>query len=135
MVLLDTDVISNLMRSAPPATLIRRFATLAPDAAFTSAISVSELVYGAHRSSRTGEILRRLEERVWPNVTVLPFDRDAAEVHGRVRAALEREGPPLPEPDLRIAAIALARSLTLITSNIRRFGRVPGLRVEDWIAD
>jgi tRNA(fMet)-specific endonuclease VapC len=135
MILLDTDVISNLMRTVPSAALVRHLASGAPEEQFTSAITVSELVYGAHRSPRTNEILRRLAERVWPNVRILPFDREAAEVHGKVRAGLERTGMPVPEPDLRIAAIALARSLTLITGNVRHFTRVPGLRVENWIAE
>ncbi len=135
MILLDTDVISNLMRTASSAVLVRRLAAVAPEEQFTSSITVSELVYGAHRSVREDEILRTLEERVWPNVTVLSFDREAAEVHGSVRARLERMGTPLPEPDLRIAAIALAHSLTLITGNVRHFTRVPGLRVENWLVD
>ena len=135
MLLLDTDVISNLMRTVPSATLVRRLAAAAPEEQFTTSITVGELVYGAYRSRRTDEILRRLEERVWPNVTILSFDRSAAEVHAEVRARLERLGTRLPEPDLRIAAIALVHSLTLITGSVRHFGRVPDLAVENWLAD
>lgn len=135
MVLLDTDVISNLLRTAPSPGLVRRLAAAAPEEQFTTSITVGELVYCAYRSVRTDEILRRLEERVWPNVTILPFDREAAEVHGRVRARLERMGTPLPESDSRIAAIALAHSLVLITGNVRHFARVPDLAVENWLAD
>jgi tRNA(fMet)-specific endonuclease VapC len=47
---------------------------------------------------------------------------------------LERAGTPLPEPDLRIAATALARSLTVATGNIRHFARIPGLNVENWLS-
>ena len=54
-------------------------------------------------------------------------------MYGRLRAELERNGRPLAEPDLRIAAIALARELTLVSGNARHFGRVPGLRVENWL--
>ena len=64
----------------------------------------------------------------------MPFDREAAEVYGPLRAELERQGRPLAAPDLQIAAIALSRDLTLITGNVRHFGRVPGLRVENWLA-
>jgi tRNA(fMet)-specific endonuclease VapC len=135
VILVDTDIVSNLMRTAPSPALIRRLAAVPPEEQFTSSITVSELIYGAHRSARADEILRRLDERVWPNLTVLAFDREAAEVHGRLRAQLERSGTPLPEPDLRIAAIALARSLTLITGNVRHFTRVPALQVENWLAN
>ncbi|HSR22290.1 MAG TPA: hypothetical protein VLW53_01985 [Candidatus Eisenbacteria bacterium] len=51
-----------------------------------------------------------------------------------MRADLERSGRPLAEPDLRIAAIALAHDLTLVTGNGRHFSRIPGLRVESWLA-
>lgn len=41
---------------------------------------------------------------------------------------------PVAEPDLRIASIALAHDLTLVTGNARHFSRVPGLNVENWMA-
>ena len=67
-------------------------------------------------------------------LTVLPFDEVAAEAYGSLRARLEAEGRRLDEPDLRIASIALSRDLTLVTANVRHFDRVPGLRVDNWLA-
>ena len=64
---------------------------------------------------------------------VLPFDTLAARTFGALKASLERKGTPLAEPDLRIASIALARGLILVTRNTRHFQRVPGLTVENWI--
>jgi hypothetical protein len=64
---------------------------------------------------------------------VLPFDQDAAEVYGPLRAQLERIGVRLDEPSLRIAAIALSRDLTLVTASARLYDRVPGLRIENWL--
>lgn len=61
---------------------------------------------------------------------VVPFDREAAEHHGRLRFALRHR--PIGERDLLIAAIAAANRLTVVTRNIREFGPVPGLRVEEW---
>ena len=80
-------------------------------------------------------VLGRLEELVWPNVRILAFDRSAAEVYGRVRAAFERSGKPMAEPDLRIASICLSTGATLATGNTRHFSRVPELVVEDWLKD
>ena len=48
-------------------------------------------------------------------------------------AALERDGTPIGNHDLFIAAHARSRDMTLVTRNAREFGRVPGLRVEDWL--
>jgi predicted nucleic acid-binding protein len=92
------------------------------------------MVYGAYRSDRHEHFLRLLEERLWPNVQILPFDRAAAETYGRIRADLERAGTPLAEPDLRIASIAITNELIVVTGNVRHFARVPGLRVESWLA-
>jgi tRNA(fMet)-specific endonuclease VapC len=65
---------------------------------------------------------------------VLPFDAGAAEVHGTLRARLEGEGRRLDEPDLRIASIALSKGLTVVTGNVRHFGRFPDLKVENWLS-
>lgn len=133
MFLFDTDIVSNVIRPAPSPALIRRLAAVSPDDQCTSAVTLGELVYGAHRTDRAEYFLRRLDETVLRDLMVLPFDRDAAHVFGRLRTQLERAGTPLPEPDLRIAAIALAGSLVLVTGNVRHFTRVPGLIVENWL--
>ncbi|MDP9373953.1 MAG: type II toxin-antitoxin system VapC family toxin, partial [Chloroflexota bacterium] len=53
--------------------------------------------------------------------------------YGTLRAELEAAGTPLAEPDLRIASIALTHDLTLVTGNLRHFGRISGLAVENWL--
>jgi tRNA(fMet)-specific endonuclease VapC len=52
--------------------------------------------------------------------------------YGRLRAELSRKGRPIGPLDTLIAAHALSLGVTLITSNIKEFRRVRGLRVEDW---
>ncbi len=131
--LFDTDTLSQVVKRSPSLALLSRLAIVPLEQQFTSAITVGELVYGAHRSQRRDHLLRQFEERLWPNVRVLPFDRVAADTYGRLRAGLESMGTPLSEPDLRIASIALSRELTVVTGNVRHFSRVPGLRVENWI--
>lgn len=133
MYLFDTDVLSNLLKRDPSPRLLRRLAEVPRAHQHTSAITVGELVYGAFRTSRPEYFVERLEARVWSNVVILLFDHAAAHVYGRVRAELERIGRPIGEPDLRIAAIALANRLTIVTGNVRHFAYVPGLAVEDWL--
>jgi tRNA(fMet)-specific endonuclease VapC len=62
----------------------------------------------------------------------LPFDDASARAYGEIRAALSRAGTPIGPNDLMIASIALTNGLVLITRNVREFGRVAGLRTEDW---
>lgn len=128
----DTDVISATIRPTPPMHLVRRLAMLPPEQQFTTAITVGELLYGAFRVGREA-LTARVEEVVRSAQTVLPFDAAAARVFARMKADLERIGTPLAEPDLRIAAIAVHHDLVMVTRNVRHFGRVPGLVVENWI--
>jgi tRNA(fMet)-specific endonuclease VapC len=129
----DTDVLSATMRREPPLALVRRLALVPADRQHTTAVTLGELLYGAARSQRA-DLVDRVRTLLGEAVTVLPFDAGAAAVYGRIRAELEGGGRPLAEPDLRIASITLARDLTLVTGNGRHFARVPGLRIEDWLA-
>lgn len=129
----DTDVLSAVLRRDPPLALLRRLARVPPSEQTTTAITVGELVYGAERRG-SPKLSQRVRELLESAVSIMPFDRRAAELYGELRAALEREGRRLDEPDLRIAAIARSRGLTLVTGNVRHFERVPELVVENWLA-
>ena len=133
MYLFDTDTLSNLLAKRPAARLLKRLAEVPAAAQFTSSITVGEIYYGLCKSSRPDDYRERLDRLVWPHVQIVPFDRHAAERYGQLRAELEREGKPLPDPDLMIAAIALTRKLTLVTGNIKHFARVKKLKVENWL--
>lgn len=133
MYLFDTDTLSELLKRSPSPGLLARLAAVSPEHQLTTAITVGEMVFGAHRSPKREYLLRQLAERVWPQVRILAFDRAAAESYGALRARLEQAGTPLSEPDMRIAAIALTHDLTVVTGNTRHFQRVGGLRVENWM--
>lgn len=111
---------------------MRRLARVAPEEQFTTAITLGELLYGAARRGNE-TLVERIRELLSEAVSILPFNEDAAEVYGPLRARLEASGRRLDEPDLRIASIALANGLTLVTGNVRHFQRVPGLSIEDWL--
>lgn len=131
MIVLDTDVVSDLMRPRPSPQLLERLARIDASEQATTAITIGELAYGAQHAQRP-ELYRRAI-RLLSGTRVLPFDRDAAERYGGIRHELERDGRRLPDPDLRIAATALVHRAVLITGNIRHFQRVPGLGCEDWL--
>lgn len=136
MYLLDTDILSNLMRRVPSTVLIARLAQVPPEQHFTSAITLSELLYGAYRlGAMANMLLQRLEKNLLPNLAVLPFDTDAAFKYGRTRADMEHRGNVVGDADLRIGAIALARGLTVVTGNVAHFLMIPGLNVENWLEE
>jgi tRNA(fMet)-specific endonuclease VapC len=130
----DTDVLSAVLRRDPPLKLVRRLARVPPEEQFTTAITLGELLYGAAKRG-SPSLAHRVRELITGVLAVLPFDERAAEVYGALRARLEAEGRRLDEPDLRIASIALSRGLTLVSGNVRHFGRVSELSLENWLAN
>lgn len=133
--LFDTDILSDLLRRAPSPILIRRLAMTPPDQQATSTITLGELYYGAMRLGDGGDTLRgRIDSTLLPNLAVVDFDARAARHYGTLRTDLERAGTPIGDADMRIASIALANDLTVVTANVRHFERVAGLRVENWLA-
>ena len=91
----------------------------------------AELLYGTLRSADPPHN-RALVEHFCRRFVSLPFDDRAADSYAAIRADLAATGQLIGPNDLLIAAIALANSVVLVTHNIREFGRVGGLRVEDW---
>jgi tRNA(fMet)-specific endonuclease VapC len=91
----------------------------------------AELLYGAAKSTIRERTLARLDH-FFDVFFSLPFDDRAAEAYGAIRAGLEKQGSPIGPNDLLIAATALANNVILITHNSREFGRVAGLKHEDW---
>jgi tRNA(fMet)-specific endonuclease VapC len=128
----DTDVLSAVLKGRLPDAARARISGLGPEKRHTSAVTVGELYYGALRSSATQRWLAAIDDLLL-EFACLDFDADSARRYGELRAFLERSGRRLDDPDLRIAAICLAKDEILVSGNERHFARVPGLRYENWL--
>ena len=131
MIVLDTDTLSELMRPRPSSRLVARLERVATAEQATTSITLGEIAYGARKANRLALYQRAIG--LLRGVRILDFDRAAAERYGEIRLVLEQTGVRLADPDLRIAAIALASDRLLVTGNVKHFARVPGLRSEDWM--
>lgn len=100
---------------------------------FVSAITKGEMFAGS-LGSRTPQRSRQRQERFFSRFRSLPFDDDAAEQYAKIYAHLKQSGLLIKVSDMQIAAIAMARGLTVITNDTDDFGRIPGLNIEDWTA-
>jgi tRNA(fMet)-specific endonuclease VapC len=78
------------------------------------------------RRSFIDHFLLRLPNLVWTS--------NAADRYGDIKALHKRQGTPIGEIDTQIAAHALAEGLILVTHNTKHFVKVPGLKLEDWVA-
>jgi tRNA(fMet)-specific endonuclease VapC len=101
---------------------------------FLSVVSASELLHGVHRAADRKTKAKRLAfvEGVLAAVPVLGIDLATARFHGQLWAELAQQGKMIGIHDAWLAATCLAHGLRLATGNLREFGRVPGLDVEQW---
>lgn len=128
--MLDTSLCIRVLRDRPPAA--RERFNLNADALSISTIVLTELLHGAARSARP-EHHRGEVERFAARLDVLPFDAFAANHAADIRANLERRGLMIGGYDVLIAGHARSRGLIVVTGNLGEFGRVEGLRSEDWL--
>ncbi len=139
MVVLDTDHLSVLEweTDTSASQLLARLSQLDPDEAVTTIINFEEQMRGwlaylarVRTLARQIEAYRRLQRHLdnYRTIPVLEFDPRAAAEFQRLRRSFRRIGTM----DLKIAAIVLVHSATLLSRNLSDFGKLPGLKVEDW---
>ena len=139
MIILDTNVISALMRQEFEPRVLAWSDSLPSETIWTTAVTVFEIRFGlevmagGRRRARleeafTGVLEEDLEGRV------LPLDSAAADIGGKVAAKRRRAGHPLDFRDIQIAGIALSRKATLATRNIRHFQDTGLTLVDPWAA-
>jgi tRNA(fMet)-specific endonuclease VapC len=102
---------------------------LQPQDVGISAIVAHELYDGAFKSQRASRKVALVDALQFE---VVEFDHEDARHAGEVRALLAARGAPIGPFDVLIAGQAKARELILVTHNTAEFGRVAGLRLEDW---
>ena len=136
--ILDTDIQSLLEFDSPDARLLKDRLAHVPDGDIAGTIISCEerlrgwLAFLAQNRSLEQQIetyvyLQRLITS-FQALRILPFDTSAATELRRLQAMK----PRLSTMDLKIAAIALSNNATLVTRNLVHFGKIPGLRAEDW---
>lgn len=127
--MLDTDICIYAINERPAAVL-NAFRAHAADGLGISAVTAAELFYGVARTGSARNLLA-LRQFLAP-LEIAPFDDQAAEVFGSLRAWLTAQGTPIGPYDTQIAAHAQSLGLTLVSNNTREFQRVPGLQLENW---
>jgi tRNA(fMet)-specific endonuclease VapC len=130
--LLDTNVLSEVIKKRPEPSVVDRLREIHPGSIFTSAVCVTELRYGTRRRPGAEALWERIAGEVLSRVRVLPFGGEEAVRAGDLLAELEAAGQPIGVEDVQIGATALVGSLTVATRNVRHFRRLPGLLVESW---
>jgi|SRR5579862_9835820 len=131
--LLDTNACIALINGQPAGVRARlRLAVEDGARIWVPSVVAFELWYGSAKSQNPERNAMRLREFFGGALRVIGFEEEDARRAGEVRAQLERIGKPIGAYDVLIAGQALRHGHTLVTANAREFGRVKGLRWEDW---
>jgi predicted nucleic acid-binding protein len=139
MILLDTNVISELVKAAPNQAVLAYVSGLAPETAFTAAVCEAEIRYGLARMAdgrRRDELIARMAEffEIGFLDQVLQFDRACAAVYGEIRHGREAAGKPITVEDAMIAATARAYGVQAIaTRNTKDFAGCGVTLIDPWL--
>lgn len=126
MIVLDTNVISELLRAQADAQVLEWLAAQSRAVVYTTAITQAEVLYGlrvmpdGRRKSALEEAVRLVFREEFSG-RLLPFDSTAAEAFSCIAAERRRTGQPISQFDAQIAAIVRCRDATLATRNVRDF--------------
>ena len=124
--LLDTDILSEVLKGRNPQVVAQAEAYLRHHAMLTvSVISVIEIVSGLQRVARSEQLERFLQ--ALDAMEVLPVDTESAVLAGRIDGDLLRTGQPIGRADPIVAAQAITHGLVLVTGNARHYERVTAL--------
>lgn len=134
MIVVDTNVTSELMRLSSSATVTAWVRARAPTELYTTSITLAEVLYGIERlpDSRRKRLLKTTAAGVFSAFAdqLLPFDATAAAECAELVSSRERIGAPIDGFDAQIAAICRAHGATLATRNVDDF-RDTGIEVVD----
>ena len=136
MIVLDTNVVSELMRPQPSAEVVVWLTAQDAPGLRTTAITVAEISYGIRRLPRgrrrdglaaiAGELFAGFSDQV------LAFDEHTAERYAEIVVQRDRAGRPIDGFDAQIAAICLSHQATLATRNTRDFEHTGITTIDPW---
>ncbi len=126
MIVLDTNVLSELLRATPEPAVVRWTASQSLDTLYTTTVTQAEMLYGV-KLLPIGQRRQQLEEAVTALFEedfierILPFDGGAARAYAEIAADRKRNGRSMSQFDAQIAAIVQSRGGTLATRNTDDF--------------
>lgn len=138
--LLDTNIVSEIIKPEPDLNVIKKIAEHNSDCAICSPVW-QELLFGLYRmpeSINKKYLGKFIKEDVHENFKIKNFTEKAADIQAQLRIKLEQLGKPTQKEDSMIAAIALANHMVLVTHNTKHFAaiqQVSALTVENWFEE
>jgi len=133
MYLLDTNILSELVKKRPNRHVLSKLRSKSALTLFTSCICVMELRFGSALRDDFGVFWERINNEIISRVKILPIRKKEALVSGDILADLRKTGQTIGIEDVLIAASALTNQSTVVSANTRHFSRIKALKVENWL--
>ena len=126
MIIIDTNVVSELMRDSPHPAVLAWFADHGADTLFLTAVSEAELRTGAAilpAGQRRDRLVGAIDAMIDQDFAgrILPFDSPAARSYAEIAASRRTAGKPIMDADCQIASIARVRDAAIATRNVKDF--------------
>ena len=126
MIILDTNVLSELMRASPSVSVVRWVAAQSPSSLYITSVTQAEILHGILLlpSGKKRNAVHAASEAMFATEfkgRILAFDSTAAAPYARIAADRRRLGHPISQFDAQIAAIALAARAAIATRNVADF--------------
>lgn len=129
--IVDTDFVIDLLRNDASATQKLQKFSEQGESFFMTVLTVFELFNGVSRSSRPEQEREKVKTAL-KNQAIIGFDEKSAETAGEICGLLAHQGTPVGAIDCMIAGIAIHAHKTVLTRNVRDFGKIRGLTIESY---
>jgi len=133
MYLLDTNILSELIKRHPNPHVLSRLGSKPAHTLFTSSICIMELRCGSALRDDFEAFWQKIAKEIISRVNIVPVGEKEALAAGDILANLRKSGQTIGLEDVLIAASAITQQYTVVTANIRHFSRIAGLPVENWL--
>jgi len=133
MYLLDTNILSELIKRHPNPHLLTQLSSKPAHTLFTSSICLMELRFGSALREDFEKFWQHITTEIIARVNIIPIGDKEALVAGDILAGLRKTGNIIGLEDVLIAASAITNQFAVVTANIRHFTRIRDLKVENWL--
>ena len=127
--IIDTDILIYFLNNKK--NVVDKFSKINDELIFTTIINYTELLFGAYNSLKVEHNLERFKSFL-EDISVLDFDKNAAEKFAQLKSKLKQEGNLIEDMDLMIASICLTTNSVLVSNNTKHFSRIEELKIENW---
>jgi tRNA(fMet)-specific endonuclease VapC len=133
MYLLDTNILSELIKKRPNQKVVSHLNSKPAHTLFTSSICIMELRFGSALREDSEVFWQGINTEIISRVQIIRIGQKEALAAGDILAALHKTGQIIGIEDVLIAASALSNKCSMITANTRHFSRIKGLQIENWL--